>query len=72
MLKVAEAGVMVMKLCRERWMSSAIYDAWADLGSLKVSDSRRLRAIEDDNARLKRLLADNMFGKACLKDLLLD
>ena len=70
-LKEAEAGVVVTDLCRRHWMSSATYYAWkAKFGGLEVSDAKRLRAIEEDNGQLKRLLADTMLDNAGLKDLL--
>ena len=58
-LKEAEAGAVVTELCRRHGMSSATYYAWkAKFGGLEVSDARRLRALEDENAKLKRLLAE--------------
>ena len=52
-------------------MSSATHYAWkAKFGGLEVSDAKRLRAFEEENARLKRLLADTMLDNAGLKDLL--
>ena len=70
-LKEAEAGAVVTELCREHGMSSATYYAWkAKFGGLEVSDARRLRALEDENAKLKRLLAEAMLDNAGLKDLL--
>ncbi len=52
-------------------MSSATYYAWkAKFGGLEVSDAKRLRALEEENSRLKRLLADTMLDNAGLKDLL--
>ncbi|WP_184099743.1 IS3 family transposase [Sphingopyxis panaciterrulae] len=70
-LKEAEAGAVVTDLCRRHGMSSATYYAWkAKFGGLEVSDARRLRALEEENARLKRLLADTMLDNAGLKDLL--
>lgn len=52
-------------------MSSATYYAWkGKVGGLEVSDAKRLRALEDENAKLKRLLADAMLDNAGLKDLL--
>jgi putative transposase len=52
-------------------MSSATFYAWkAKYSGLEVSDAKRLRALEDENARLKRLLADAMLDNAGLKDLL--
>jgi transposase-like protein len=71
MLKEAEAGAVVTDLCRRHGMSSATYYAWkAKFGGLEVSDAKRLRALEEENARLKRLLADTMLDNAGLKDLL--
>ena len=70
-LKEAEAGAMVTELCRKHTVSSATYYAWkAKLGGLEVSDAKGLRALEEENARLKRLLADTILDNACLKDLL--
>ena len=52
-------------------MSSATYYAWkAKFGGLEVSDAKRLRALEEENGKLKRLLADAMLDNAGLKDLL--
>jgi putative transposase len=52
-------------------MSSTTYYAWkAKFGGLEVSDAKRLRALEEESARLKRLLADTMLDNAGLKDLL--
>ncbi len=62
---------MVTELCRKRGMSSATYYAWkAKFGGLEVSDAKRMRALEEENARLKRLLADTMLDNAGLTDLL--
>lgn len=70
-LKKAEGNAVVTDLCRKRGMSSPTCDAWiAKLGNLEVSDAKRLRALEDENAKLKRLLADAMLDNAGLKDLL--
>ncbi|WP_373458637.1 IS3 family transposase [Sphingomonas faeni] len=70
-LKEAEAGAVVTDLCRRHGMSSATYYAWkAKFGGLEVSDAKRLRALEEENGRLKRLLADTMLDNAGLKDLL--
>ena len=70
-LKEAEAGAMVTDLCRKHGMSSATYYAWkAKFGGLEVSDAKRLRALEDENTKRKRLLADAMLDNAGLKDLL--
>jgi putative transposase len=70
-LKEAEAGAVVTELCRKHGLSSATYYAWkAKFGGLEVSDARRLRALEDENAKLKRLLAEAIMDNAGLKDLL--
>ena len=66
-LKEAEAGAVVTELCRRHGMSSATYYAWkAKFGGLEVSDARRLRALEDENAKLKRLLAEAMLDNPVL------
>ena len=70
-LKEAEGGAVVTELCRRHGMSSATYYAWkAKFGGLEVSDAKRLRALEDENAKLKRLLAEAIMDNAGLKDLL--
>ena len=70
-LKEAEAGAVVTELCRKHGMSSATYYAWkAKYGGLEVSEARRLEVLEDENTKLKRLLADAMLDNAGLKDLL--
>ena len=70
-LKEAEAGAVVADLCRRHGMSSATYYAWkAKFGGLEVSDAKRLRSLEEENAKLKRLLVDTMLDNAGLKDLL--
>lgn len=64
-LKEAEAGAVVTELCRKHGMSSATYYAWkAKFGGLEVSDAKRLRALENENAKLKRLLAEAMLDNA--------
>ena len=71
MLKEAEAGAVVTDLCRRHGMSSATFYAWkAKFGGMEVSDAKRLRTLEDENGKLKRLLADAMLNNAGLKDLL--
>ena len=70
-LKEAEAGAVVTDLCRKHGLSSATYYAWkAKFGGLEVSDAKRLRALEDENGKLKRLLAEAIMDNAGLKDLL--
>ena len=69
-LKEHEAGVSVADLCRKHGVSDAsIYNWKARFGGMDVSEARRLKSLADENARLKRLLADAMLDNAALKDL---
>ena len=66
-----ERGVATGDVCRKHGVSSATFYKWkAKYGGLDVSDARRLKALEQENSRLKRLLADAMLGNVVLKDLL--
>lgn len=70
-LKEAEAGAKTADLARRHGVSEAtIYNWKSKYGGLEVSDARRLKALEDENAKLKRLLADAMLDQAALKDVL--
>jgi putative transposase len=70
-LKEAEAGVKAGDLARRHGISEAtIYNWKAKYGGMEVSEAKRLRSLEDENAKLKRLLADAMLDNAALKDLL--
>lgn len=70
-LREQEAGSTTAEVCRRHGISSATFYAWkSKYGGLQVSDAKRLKALEDENARLKRLLADAMLDQAALKDLL--
>lgn len=70
-LKEAEAGAKTADLARRHGVSEAtIYNWKAKYGGLEVSEAKRLRSLEDENGRLKRLLADAMLNNAALKDLL--
>jgi len=70
-LREQEAGAKCADLCRKHGMSGATFYAWkAKFGGMDVSDAKRLKALEDENARLKRLLAEAMLDQAALKDLL--
>jgi len=70
-LKEAEAGMKVAELCRKHGISDATYYNWkAKFGGMTVSDAQRLKALEAENARLKRLLAESMLDNAALKDAL--
>ncbi len=70
-LREQEAGVPVADLCRKHGVSSPTFYKWkAKYGGLDVSEARRLKALEDENAKLKRMLADAMLDNVALKDLL--
>ncbi len=70
-LKEHETGAKVADLCRKHGMSDATFYGWkSKYGGMDVSEARRLRSLEDENAKLKRLLADAMLDNAALKDLL--
>ena len=70
-LKEAEAGAKTADLARRHGVSEAtIYNWKAKYGGLEVSEAKRLRSLEDENAKLKRLLADTMLDNVALKDLL--
>ena len=68
-LREQEAGVPVADLCRKHGLSSPTFYKWkAKYGGLDVSEARRLKALEDENARLKRMLADAMLDNVALTD----
>jgi putative transposase len=70
-LKEQEAGVPVAELCRRHGVSDASIYKWkAKYGGMDVSETKRLRALEEENAKLKRMLADAMLDNVALKDLL--
>jgi len=70
-LKEVEAGAKTADLARKHGVSEATLYNWkAKYGGLEVSEAKRLRALEDENAKLKRLLAEAMLDNAGLKDLL--
>ena len=69
MLKEQEAGAKTADVCRKHGISAAtFYKFKAKFGGMDVSDARRLKALEDENARLKKLLAEQMLDNAILKD----
>ena len=64
-------GVSVAELCRKHGVSDATVYKWkAKFGGMDVSEAKRLKALEDENAKLKRLLAETMLDNVALKDLL--
>ena len=66
-LREQEAG---MKLCRKHSISEPTFYAWkARFGGMSISDARRLKQLEGENARLKKLLAEAMLDVAVLKDI---
>lgn len=67
-LKEHEAGTSVSELCRKHGVSDASIYKWkAKFGGMDVSEAKRLKKLEDENAKLKRLLADAMLDNAALK-----
>lgn len=70
-LREQEAGVATAEVCRKYGISSATFYAWkAKFGGMDVSEAKRLKSLEEENAKLKRLLADAMLDNVALKDLL--
>lgn len=70
-LKENEAGARVDDLCRRHGISSATFYAWRKkLGGMQASDARRLRELEAENAKLKRIVADQMLDMTAMKELL--
>ena len=70
-LKEAESGVPVKELCRRHGFSDASFYAWqSKFGGMDVSDAKRLKALEAENARLKKLLAESMLENEVTKEAL--
>lgn len=70
-LRDHEAGAKAADLCRKHGISDATFYTWkSKYGGLTVSDAARLRALEEENRRLKKLLAESMLDVSALKDLL--
>jgi putative transposase len=69
-LREQEAGSKTVDVCRKHGISGATFYKWkAKYGGLDVSDARRLKTLEDENRRLKKLLAEAMLDNAMLKDI---
>ena len=70
MLREQEAGAATTDVCRKHGISSATFYKWkAKYGGLEVWDAKRLKALEDENAKLKKLLAEAQLDKAMLKEI---
>ena len=69
MIKEQEAGLPTAEVCRKHGISTAsFYKYKSKFGGLDVSDARKLKALEDEHAKLKKLLAEQMLDNAMLKD----
>jgi putative transposase len=69
-LREQEAGAKTADVCRKHGISSATFFKWkGKYGGLEVSEARRLKLLTDENAKLKKLLADAMLDNAMLKEL---
>ncbi len=70
-LKEQEAGAKAADLCRRHGISEATFYNWkAKYGGMEVSEAKRLKALEEENAKLKKLLAEQMLDVAALRELL--
>ena len=70
-LREQEAGTPTAEVCRKHGISGATFYKWkAKFGGMEVSEARRLKMLEDENTRLKRMLAEAMLDNAALKELL--
>ena len=69
-LREQEAGMQVSDLCRKHGISEPTFYAWkSKFGGMSIPDARRLKQLEEENARLKKLLAEVMLDNAVLKDI---
>lgn len=70
-LKEHQAGMSARDLCRKHGISDATFYEWrSKYGGMEVSDARRLKALEDENRKLKELLAESVLDAATLKEML--
>lgn len=70
-LREAESGIKVKDLCRQHGFSEASFYAWrSKFGGMEVSDAKRLKALESENAKLKKLLAESMLENEVTKEAL--
>ena len=70
-LKEHQAGATAADLCRNHGISDAMFYTWrSKYGGMEVSDARKLKGLEEENARLKKLLADSMLDVSTLREML--
>ena len=70
-LREHQAGLAVAELCRKHGISDATFYNWrSKYGGMEVSDAKRLKALEEENRKLKKLLAESMLDVATLKEAL--
>ena len=70
-LKEHQAGLSAAEICRKYGISDATFYNWRNkYGGMEASDAKRLKALEDENRKLKKLLAESMLDVAALKELL--
>ncbi len=70
-LKQAQAGMKIVDLCRTHGISDATFYNWrTKFGGMEVSDAKRLKVLEDENKKLKQMLADTMLENRAIKDVL--
>ncbi len=70
-LKQAQAGVKIVDLCRQHGISEATFYNWrTKYGGMEVSDAKRLKQLEEENRKLKQMLADTMLENKAIKDVL--
>jgi putative transposase len=70
-LREHESGMATAEVCRRHGISSATFYAWkSKYGGLEVSEAKRLKSLEDENRKLKKLLAEQLLDNATLKELL--
>ena len=70
-LKESEAGAKTDDICRRHGISSATFYTWRKkYGGMDASEAKRLRALESENAKLKRIVADQMLDMSAMKELL--
>jgi putative transposase len=70
-LKEHQAGIATAEICRKHGISDATFYAWrSKYGGMEISEARRLKALEDENRKLKKLLAESMLDVATLREAL--